>query len=60
METIEEIHSDSYSDPIISDKFFSVAIVRDLTLKGKAHMTINEIGVFEVKDGKIILEQLFY
>lgn len=60
MEMIEKVHSDSCSEPVVADKFFSVVLGRDLTLKGKPRMSINEIGVFEVKDGKIVLEHFFY
>ncbi len=60
MEMIEEVHSDSCSEPVVGDKFFSVAIGRDVTLKGMPRMNLREIGVFEVKDGKIVLEQFFY
>jgi limonene-1,2-epoxide hydrolase len=60
MEMIEDVHSDSCSKPVVGDNFFSVAIGRDVTFKGKPRMNLLEIGVFEVKDGKIILEQFFY
>jgi len=60
MEMIEEVHSDFCSEPVVSDKFFSVALSRDITLKGKSRMNLHEIGVFEVKEGKIISEQFFY
>ena len=60
MEMIEKVHSDSCSEPIVADNFFSVVIGRDVTFKGKPLMSIYEIGVFEVKDGKIVLEQFFY
>jgi limonene-1,2-epoxide hydrolase len=59
-EMIEKIHADFCSEPVIAAGFFSVALSRDITLKGKPRMTLQEIGVFEVKDGKIVLEQFFY
>jgi hypothetical protein len=60
MEMIEEVHSDTCSEPVVSDKFFSVALSRDITLKGRPRMNLHEIAVFEVKEGKIISEQFFY
>jgi limonene-1,2-epoxide hydrolase len=33
---------------------------RDVTFKGKPRMQLDEVAVFEVKDGKIVLEQFFY
>ena len=60
-EMIAEIHGDSCSEPIIAGNFFSVVLGRDITLKGKPRMNLQEIGVFEVKKGgKIVLEQFFY
>ena len=59
-EMIEEIHGEHCSEPIVGGKFFSVALHRDLTLKGKPRMTLQEIAVFGVLEGKIISEQFFY
>lgn len=59
-EMIEQVHSDYCSEPVVGGKFFSVALGRDMTMKGKPRMSIEEIGVFEVKEGKIISEQFFY
>jgi limonene-1,2-epoxide hydrolase len=59
-EMIAEIHSDFCSEPIVAGNFFSVVLVRDVTMKGKPRMTLQEIGVFEVKGGKIVLEQFFF
>lgn len=57
---IEEVHGEYCSEPIVASNFFSVTLGRDITLKGKPRMNIQEIGVFEVKEGKIIVEQFFY
>jgi len=57
---VAEIHGDYCSEPLIAGHFFSVVLGRDLTLKGKPRMSLQEIGVFEVKDGKIVTEQFFY
>ena len=59
-EMIEQVHSDYCSGPVVGGKLFSVALGRDLTIKGKPRMSIEEIAVFEVKEGKIISEQFFY
>ncbi len=60
VDLIEEHHGGSFSDPIIGGNFFSVACAIDVTLKGQGRMQIEEICVYEVKDGKIKLEQFFY
>jgi len=57
---IAEIHDDFCSEPLIAGNFFSVVLGRDLTLKGKPRMNLQEIGVYEVRNGKIVSEQFFY
>jgi hypothetical protein len=60
MEMIETVHSDYCSEPVVAGNFFSVAFGRDITLKGKPRMKLEEIAVFELKEGMIISEQFFY
>ncbi len=57
---IEEMHSDYCTEPVIGSNFFSVAMGMDVTLKGAGRMKMDEIAVYEVKDGKIIKEQFFF
>ncbi len=59
-EMIEEVHSSFCTEPVVAGNFFTVAMGRDVTFKGKPRMSIAEIAVFEVKDGKIITEQFFF
>jgi hypothetical protein len=59
-EMIEAIHSQDCSEPAVAGNFFSVALKRDLTFKNKSRMTLEEIGIFQVKDSKIVSEQFFY
>lgn len=59
-EMIEELHSQYCSEPVVGGTFFSTAMGRDITFKGKPRMKLEEIAVFEIKDGKIISEQFFY
>lgn len=59
-EMIEAIHSQFCSAPVTGGNFFSAAMGREVTFKGKPRMKLDEIAVFEVKDGKIVLEQFFY
>ncbi len=58
--TIETTHSYTCSEPIVAGEFFSVVLKQDVTFKGKPRMTLEEIGVFQVKDGKVVKEQFFY
>jgi len=59
-EKIEEIHSQHCSEPLVAGIFFSVALSRDITFKGRPRMNLEEIAVFELKEGKIISEQFVY
>lgn len=58
--TIETIHSYTCSEPIVAGEFFSVVLKQEVTFKGRPRVTLEEIGVFHVKDGKIVKEQFFY
>ena len=59
-ESIEEMHGGYCSEPVIGGNFFSVAMGMDCTMKGAGRMKMDEIAVFEVKEGKIVVEQFFY
>lgn len=57
---VEEFHSATISEPIIGGNSFAISWAMDATFKGRGRMTIEEICAYQVKDGKIILEQFFY
>ncbi|MDQ6901888.1 MAG: nuclear transport factor 2 family protein [Bacteroidota bacterium] len=57
---IEEIHSQQCSAPLVAGNFFTVTLKRDITFKGRPRVTLEEIALFEIKEGKIISEQFFY
>jgi hypothetical protein len=57
---IETRHSYVCSEPLVAGEFFSVVLKQDVTFKGKPRTTIEEIGVFQVGDGKVVKEQFFY
>jgi len=59
-ELIEAIHAQYCSAPVVGGTYFSASMGRDVTFKGRPRMKLDEIAVFEVKDGKIVLEQFFY
>ena len=58
--TILERHGGSFGDPIICGNYFSIACSIDATIKDRGRMQINEISVYEVKDGKVLSEHFFY
>jgi hypothetical protein len=57
---IETTHSYTCTEPIVAGEFFSVVLKQDLTFKGKPRIALEEVGVFQVKEGKVIKEQFFY
>jgi hypothetical protein len=57
---VEAFHGAEISDPIIGGNSFAISWKMDATFKGRGRMTIEEVCVYQVKDGKIILEQFFY
>ena len=57
---IEEIHSQHCGEPIVAGNFFSLVLKRDVTFKNRPRTTLEEVCVFQVAEGKIVLEQFFY
>lgn len=58
--TIETMHSYYCSEPLVAGQFFSVVLKQEVTFKGRPRTAIEEIGIFQVVDGKIVKEQFFY
>jgi len=59
-DSVQELHSAEISDPIVTGNFFACAMNVDATYKEHGRNVMNEICVFEVKDGRIIHSQFFY
>jgi hypothetical protein len=57
---VEEVHSGSVSDPIVTGEFFTCAMDMDVTYKGMGRSMMNEICVYQVKGGKIVSERFHY
>jgi len=58
--TVEELHSSSISNPIVAGDFFACTMNVDATYKEQGRNVMDELCVFEVKDGKIVTSQFFY
>ena len=59
--SVEEVHSTEIGDPIIAGNHFALTWKTVMTNKNSNRKTtVNEIAVFEVKNGKIVEEQFFY
>lgn len=57
---IEAAHRRYTSEPVIGGNHFAVGREVDITVQGLGRIKIDEIMLYEVKDGKIVSEQFFY
>ena len=57
---IAETHGTTVSEPLVADNFFSCSMSMDVTFKEGPRVNMEEICVYQVKDGKVILEQFFF
>lgn len=57
---ITAVHTLTTTNPIVSANHFVVGRVMDTTVEGFGRVLINEIMLYEVQDGRIVLEQFFY
>jgi len=57
---VEEMHGGYVSDPIVAGNYVAFAMGMDCTYKGMGRQKMDEIAIYEVKDGKIVKEQFFY
>ena len=57
---VEAVHKRHTTEPVVSGNHFAVGREVDITVQGFGRVQINEIMLYEVKDGQIISEQFFY
>ncbi|MFC0775800.1 SnoaL-like domain-containing protein [Terrimonas alba] len=57
---IEAIHGAHTTEPVVGGNHFAVGREMDITVKGLGRIQINEVMLYEVKDGQIVSEQFFY
>ena len=57
---VEEMHSGYSTEPVVAGNHFTVAMGMDVTMKGMGRSKMDEVAVYEVKDGKIVKEQFFF
>ena len=60
LESVENFHSSEIGEPIVAGNFFSAKMAFDCTFKERGRQKMEEVCVYEVKDGKIASEQYFY
>jgi hypothetical protein len=59
-ESIEAMHGGTTEKPLVAGDYFSCYMTMDFTPKGGERTKMEEIGMYKVKDGKIVSEQFFY
>ena len=57
---IETFHGASTTEPVVAGNHFAVGREMDVTIRGFGRIQINEVMLYQVKDGEIVLEQFFY
>jgi hypothetical protein len=57
---VEAIHSAHTTSPVVGGNYFAVGRELDMTVRGAGRIQMNEVMLYEVKDGQIVLEQFFY
>ena len=56
---IEKMGDIRYSDILAAGSYFSVVLQMEIELKGVGPISIREVCVYQVKEGKIVFEQFF-
>ncbi|NML19529.1 nuclear transport factor 2 family protein [Pseudoflavitalea sp. G-6-1-2] len=57
---IEAVHRVYTSEPLVTGNHFAVVREKDLTVRPHGRIQLNEIMLYEVKNGQIISEKFFY
>ena len=57
---IAAVHRTYTTEPVVGGNHFAVGREVDITVQGLGRIHINEIMLYEVKDGQIVSEQFFY
>ena len=60
VQRIEAAHKRFTTAPIVAANHFAVGREVDITVNGFGRIQINQIMMYEVKDGQIVLEQFYY
>ena len=59
-ELVEEMYGGTTASPVVTGDYFSCYMTMDFKPKGGPRTHMEEIGMYKVKDGKIVSEQFFY
>lgn len=56
---IEEVHGGYSNEPQVAGNYFVCTMGIDVTMKGQPRSKMDEVALYEVKNGKIVKEQFF-
>lgn len=57
---VEAVHRSFTTPPVIGGNHFAVGRELDMTVRGVGRTQMNEVMMYEVRDGRIVSEQFFY
>lgn len=57
---IEDFHGAHTTEPVVGGNYFAVGREVDITVQGFGRIQMKQVMLYEVKNGKIVLEQFFY
>ena len=57
---VETLYSSYFTEPVVGGNHFAMGWGVDVDVAGLGRRKIDEIMLYEVKDGRIVLEQFFY
>jgi hypothetical protein len=60
VQRITDVHKMYTSAPLVSANHFVVERRMDITVRPHGRIQLNELMLYEVRDGEIVLEQFFY
>lgn len=56
---LEKFHNISWSEPLIAGSYFTVILKMEIEFKKVGHKSLEEVCVYQVRNGKIVFEQFF-
>lgn len=59
-ELVDAMHGGTTAAPVVAGNYFTCYMTMDYTRKDGQRIYMEEIGLYHVKDGKIVSEQFFY
>ena len=57
MASVQEIHSTSCSEPLVADNSFAITFTMDVTYKEMGRLSMTELAIYKVKEGKVVAEE---